>query len=309
MAHGAMSKSATIHPRNAIGHAIAKIAHQILGDARGSLRDSTKSDAAVIHDFRRAMKRWRAFLRLLAVILGDESRRLRTEARDRARELARSRDAQSALDALADLRKMPPPRGLKPSPLHDKIAALLKANREKIETAALNAKVRARLLFALDTATVSVDHWPIKALTFEKILDRLTADYRRARRATPSDWSRAGPEALHEFRQRVVVHRYQMELLGPLWPRMGRAWIREAQRLRGQLGKIQDLDVLAGFTAPGEPLAKWRSRLLPVIARRQADHAAAAKLCASRLFAETPKAFRRRFEALWKASGGKGRCQ
>ncbi|HVN28972.1 MAG TPA: CHAD domain-containing protein, partial [Candidatus Binataceae bacterium] len=299
------SKQAAIHPRNSIGRAMRRIAHQIISDARRSLQDSSKSDAAIIHDFRRAMKRWRAFLRLLKFILGDESRRLRTEARDSARELARSRDAQSALDALSDLRDISSPRGRRTAAASDEMAALLKANRQRMETATLTPKLRARLMFALETASASVDHWPMKAMTFDEILTRLTADYRRARRAAPPDWTRAAPQALHKLRQRVVVHRYQMELLEPLWPRMGRAWIREAQRLRGQLGKIQDLDVLARFAAAGQPLAKWRSRLLPVLARRQADHTAAAKLCASRLFAETPKAFRRRFEALWKASDGK----
>ena len=56
-----------------------------------------------MHDFRKAMKCWRALLRLLEPFLGDDARRLRTEARDFARELAGARDAQSALDALDDL--------------------------------------------------------------------------------------------------------------------------------------------------------------------------------------------------------------
>lgn len=113
MAHGTMSKKATIHPKHAIDRAIRQIAHEILADARRALEDSSKSHAIVIHDYRRAMKRWRAFLRLLSPILGEESRRLRLQARDNARELASSRDAQSALDAFADIKKMPPSRGLR----------------------------------------------------------------------------------------------------------------------------------------------------------------------------------------------------
>jgi hypothetical protein len=104
----------------------------------------------------------------------------------------------------------------------------------------------------------------------------------------------------------VVDHRYQMELLESLWPRIGRAWVREAQDLRGELGSHQDLTVLAGFTKRGQPLARWRARLLPLIARRQADHVTVARHLAARLFAESPKGFRRRFAALWVASGGIG---
>jgi CHAD domain-containing protein len=107
------------------------------------------------------------------------------------------------------------------------------------------------------------------------------------------------PDVLHELRSRVVAHRYQMELIEPLWPKFGRLWVAEAQRLRDRLGAFQDLSVLQGFTAPHQPLAPWRSRLSPLIATRQAAHAKAAQRMAGRLFAERPRAFRKRIEALW----------
>ena len=56
---------------------------------------------------------------------------------------------------------------------------------------------------------------------------------------------------MHEFRQRVVVHRYQMELVEPAWPRLGKVWVGEAQRLRERLGKHQDLAVLRKLTQTG----------------------------------------------------------
>ena len=99
----------------------------------------------------------------------------------------------------------------------------------------------------------------------------------------------------------MVVHRYQMDLVVPLWPKIGRAWVSEAQKLRERLGHHQDLTVLKGFTAPHQPLAPWRSRLLPLIAARQAEHAVAAARVARRLFAEKPKAFRRRLMSLWES--------
>ena len=52
-------------------------------------------------------------------------------------------------------------------------------------------------------------------------------------------------EELHELRQRVVEHRYQMEIVQALWPRMVKLWVGEAQRLRERLGSHQDLVVLA----------------------------------------------------------------
>ena len=58
------------------------------------------------------------------------------------------------------------------------------------------------------------------------------------------------------------------------------------------------------LSAPHQPLARWRSRLAPAIAARQADHIETAMRQAGRLFAEKPKAFNRRLAALWVASGG-----
>lgn len=300
-----MSKKSIINPGRTIGRAIREVAREILADARSVLDDPSRSDASVIHDFRRAMKRWRALLRLLGPILGEESRQLRLEARDLARELSGPRDAQSALDALHDILESDPPGDIHPPRSIDQMVLRLKKNRKKMELTQLNSKLRARLVHALDAASASIDHWPMKAMTFNEILERLADAYRRARNSTPKKWASAMPQELHKLRQRVVVHRYQMELLKPLWPRLGRAWIREAQRLRDQLGKYQDLAVLIRMTEPQQPLAHWRSQLLPIIAQRQADHATVAKRTAARLFAETPKAFRRRFEALWEASGGK----
>src|SRR5262249_62165831 len=60
-------------------------------------------DATAVHEFRKAMKRWRAILRLYEPLFGEEAIKLRLEARDLARELARTRDARAALDAVKDL--------------------------------------------------------------------------------------------------------------------------------------------------------------------------------------------------------------
>src|SRR5204862_1963348 len=86
-----------------IGHALAAAARDILGEALAVLDDPAKSDAAAVHDYRKAMKRWRALLRVLAPFIGSEAEALRVEARDLARDLAGARDAQSALNALDDL--------------------------------------------------------------------------------------------------------------------------------------------------------------------------------------------------------------
>src|SRR4029077_6943268 len=77
----------------------------IIADARRAFTDTELSDAEAVHEVRKALKRWRALLRLLARPLGEQADQMRAEARELMRALSSVRDAQSALDALADLRK------------------------------------------------------------------------------------------------------------------------------------------------------------------------------------------------------------
>jgi CHAD domain-containing protein len=172
--------------------------------------------------------------------------------------------------------------------------------RRTAEASSLTAAVRARLLAGLETAAAAIDGWPLEHLTFADVARELARSYRRVRRDAPADWRAAEPAVLHKLRSRVVAHRYQMELVVPLWPKFGRVWVAETQRLRDRLGAYQDLSVLRGFTAPHAALAPWRSRLTPLILARQATHAKAAQRIGGRLLAEKPKAFRRRLEALWE---------
>jgi CHAD domain-containing protein len=136
-------------------------------------------------------------------------------------------------------------------------------------------------------------------LTFDDVADQLARFYREARRRLPADWSAADGEELHDLRKRVVIHRYQVDIIEPLWPRFVKMWSGEAQRLRDRLGKHQDMLVLASLTVPHGPLAPWRSRLTPAIAERRAAHVAAAARIAARIFVEKPSALRRRLATMW----------
>jgi len=173
--------------------------------------------------------------------------------------------------------------------------------KDAAEGAALTADVNAALHVARSHASAAIERWPFGDITFEALSAAFAHHYDRARDAIPRAWPEADDETLHRLRQRLVVHRYQMELLEPLWPRFGKLWVAEAQRLRERLGSHQDLVLLHNATAPHQILAPWRSRLAPLIAQRKTAHREAARRLATRLFAEKPKAFRRRIEALWES--------
>jgi len=250
-----------------------------------------------VHDFRRAMKQWRALMRLLEPFIPDADRS-RREARDHARSLAHARDGAAALNAFDGLGE----KGilLLSERSNATVRGRIEALRGNNEQAVLTPALRENILAWLDAASAAIETWPLDPFDFSGIAAQLADSYRSARRRIPADWAGADAVDLHALRQRVVELRYQMELVEPLWPRFGRMWTEEAERLRERLGRCQDLEVLRGLTAPHQPLAHWRSRLTPACAERSAALAQRASRIAHRLFAEKPKAFRRRLEALWE---------
>jgi CHAD domain-containing protein len=287
------------------GDGLAAAARSIIADARRALSDPELSDPEAVHELRKALKRWRALMRLLAQGIGEPADQMRAEARELMRALAGARDAQGALDALADLKKSDIPFSATSA---ETIRERLTEMRDAAEKTSFTKELRDRLARYLDYATLSLERWPLRTIDFDTVADGLVSTYRRARQLVPDDWPSVEAEHLHDLRRRVVEHRHQMDLIEPLWPRLGKVWAEEAQRLRNQLGACQDLAVLSKFTAPHQPLAPWRSRLTPVIERRRAAHLKTAARLAGRLFAEKPKPFRRRLAALWSARRARKRA-
>jgi CHAD domain-containing protein len=293
-----MADKPGLRPQAAVGSALRVIARHLLAEGRAAVEDRRRIEAVAVHDFRAAMKSWRAYLRLIEPHLPAGEGRWRAEARDLARMLAGARDAQAALDAVADIEEHTPSHRLS-AQSWETIRHKLDDLRSSAEIASLTPAIRTRISAALDRAEVRLESWPLDKLSFSDVAKELREHYRRARHLIPDDWRTANAEELHNLRQRVVVHRYQMELVEPLWPRLSRSWVREAQKLRNRLGRYQDLVVLSRYAEPHQPLARWRSRLQSVISQRQAQHVTASRRIAGRLFAEKPNAFRRRLEAMW----------
>ena len=291
-----MGDRPALQPKAAIGPAVRAIAVHILAKARAAMTDPELLSQDAVHEFRRAIKEWRALLRLLAPFIAD-AERWRIEARDHARSLAHARDSQAALNAFDDLVK----KGVVLTERSAKtVRERIEALRGSEERAVLTPELRDAILGWLNDAAAAVEQWPLDPFDFAAIAAQLTVGYRSARRRLPVDWSLATPENLHALRRRVVDHRYQMELIEPLWPRFARMWTEEAERLRDRLGKCQDLAVLERLTGPHQPLAHWRSRLAPACTERRAELSHRAGRIARRLFAEKPKAFRHRLETLWE---------
>jgi CHAD domain-containing protein len=293
-----MAKAAGKKSDGEAGVDLRAMARRILAEARAALDDGDRTTAASVHDFRKSVKRWRALLRLLGRALGESGKKLNAEAREFARALGSPRDAQAALDALDDLQEHKPKLS---DATQRSIRTRLDELRTTAESAALSEELRKQALTYLDRASRAVVRWPA-SLDAAEISKRLTKAYRRARRAIPEQWHAAEEEELHELRRRVIAYRHQADLAGQLWPALHGLHVDEAQKLRDRLGRFQDLSVLAQLTQAKQPLAPWRARLAPAIAKRQATHVKAAARTARGLFAERPKAFRRRLPAAAKTA-------
>jgi CHAD domain-containing protein len=296
-----MTKRTALRPDAPLDQALTAVARDILTKARDAIADPEKKTGEAIHDFRKSIKRWRSFLRLIEPHFGDGADNLRAAARDTANKLGGARDLRSTLDAVDDIRTGA-------YELNDKTLETISRRIEEMQAAAehreISASERADISHEVTRWLTTISLWPFSGIEFKEISKALTEGYRRARKAMPENWQEASEEELHEFRKRTIDHRYQMELVEPLWPRMAKIWIDEAQRLRESIGQHRDLALLRSMTAPHQPLARFRSKLTPSIERRQKEHIEKAAKIAARVFADKPKAFQARIETLWTTGSG-----
>ncbi|HMN51713.1 MAG TPA: CHAD domain-containing protein [Xanthobacteraceae bacterium] len=293
-----MIKRPALRPHTALGETLSAIAREILNEAKLGIEDPANDTAVAVHEFRKSNKRWRAYLRLLSDHFGEGAKSLRAAAGDTARPLGGARDLRSTIDALADIRAVAIDLTERS---YATILEKIQAMQAQAEASSINSGQRRAIGLTVEKWAATVSLWDFGGIEFADLASSLTKGYRRAKREIPDDWDEATIDELHRFRRRVIDHRYQMELIEPLWPKMGKLWVEEAQRLRDALGRHRDLENLRLLAAPHQPLARFRSKLEPAINLRKQAHLKDAAKIASRVFAEKPKSFQARLESLWKA--------
>ena len=248
-----------------------------------------------VHDIRKAFKRLRALLRLVrGGRRSEEAKALRRELGEAARKLSGARDGTARTDALDDLvRKGGLDRKRADRLSRREIAASTEDEAALQALASHRTEIESLIMRCRSKAPDLADNLGRKAL-----VRSLTDDYRRARRrlrlVDPTD-----DESLHDLRKSVIAQRYQMELATPGWPRMGKLWVDELQKLRDKLGKHHDLAVLTETRSNDEDGAfpdDDREYLLRSAGMRQ-DHLAGSSLrLGRRIFCEKPRAFARRIQ-------------
>jgi CHAD domain-containing protein len=133
----------------------------------------------------------------------------------------------------------------------------------------------------------------------------LVRAYRRGRKRGREAQDDPSTERLHEWRKRVKDHWYHLRLIRDAWPETLAAQADEAHRLADLLGDDHDLAVLTAEIEDSTDPSGDRADLLAAIEGRRSELQADAFELGARIYAEKPKAFGRRVEALlgaWRGS-------
>ena len=80
-----MNVRSALNPGDPVGGALRDIAAGAVAQAQAILTDPDRDPTTKVHDIRRALKRWRALLRMRGPQLGESGQAVRFQARDLAR--------------------------------------------------------------------------------------------------------------------------------------------------------------------------------------------------------------------------------
>lgn len=261
-------------PPRAAGDALADALAATIETVAAAVADPDPVE--MVHDARKAMKQYRALLRLIP---GDEAKAERRRTAEVARQLSGARDQVAARDALDVMAQ----GGF--------LLACDQTDAEAVlgdDAAEDGGEHRATLGGFLVSARAALAETLAAQAREADVAKGLVKAYRHARRA-PFDT----PEAMHEARKRVVTHRYQMSFLAEAFGH-GAKRARAAQRLRDLLGAYQDIETLRPMLdAAGEALAEGtRERLGLAMDRAQKRLRKRAQRQHAALFRRSAKAFR-----------------
>jgi CHAD domain-containing protein len=287
-----------IHVDEPAPDALRRIAREQIARAVADIDDDDVDLHETVHEVRKRCKKIRGLLRLFRKASPDYAAE-NTAFRDAARRLSDLRDATSLLESCDALRERFEDDAA-PEAFEAVRRGLLERRRERAEgldTSRLLSETRD----ALEAGARRADAWSVTEDGFDAIEGGLAKVYGRARRG--GDRARAEPSAenLHEWRKRVKYHRYHLRLLRDLWPDVLGPLRDEAKLLSDRLGDDHDLAILRETLvaeADRFPEPSLDAVLALLDTRRQELQAWSVPL-GRKLFAETPKRFRRRLRVLW----------
>ncbi|MFS8035832.1 CHAD domain-containing protein [Xanthobacter sp. AM11] len=213
--------------RDAAGQALARALWATLDAVEQAAGDADAVE--MVHDARKAMKQYRALLRLVP---GAAARAARQDTAAVARELSGSRDRAAAREAIQILEE----EGLLLAcDFADAVAAI---GSDAPEDADAQGHREALLAF-LARARMALETGLAAQAEAADVGRGIARAYRKGRQAVLD-----APPDMHEGRKQVVIHRYQMSLLAEAFAGRARKRAVRAQKLRDLLGAYQDMEIL-----------------------------------------------------------------
>lgn len=225
----------------AIDAGFKRIALEQIDKAIDDLQASDTATEDRIHQLRKRCKKLRGLLRLVRPGLGDVYERENALFRDLAGRFSHLRDHHvliETFDALME-RHDDEVRVADFQPLRHRLK--LEAKRLATEQVKFHDAVD-ETVEALRQARDRVVTWPIED-DLDGVLAGLKKTYKRGRKALEEARDDATPEAMHELRKRAKYTWYHYRLLQQVWPKIMKAYRKEADRLGDTLGDGHDLAV------------------------------------------------------------------
>jgi CHAD domain-containing protein len=292
------SRAYRLRAKEDAGGGVRRIAAGRAEKALERLGGGEEDLAVAIHGARKELKKLRALLRLVRDELGKKAFRAEDRRyRDAGRLLSGSRDAEVKLATLLELRQsfeeLPPG-------LAGRWESMLETGREEM-AAAMREETGGKIAEA--TATIeagleAIRQWSPRTDSWTLVGPGLSKTYRDGRQAMKRALAEPSAENVHEWRKRAKNLWYQLRVVEEAWPELLGATVGRAHELTDLLGDHHDLAVLAADLRSRIDLGD-RGPFEAAIAERQEELLDAAFGIGRRLYAEKPKAFRKRLRHYW----------
>ena len=281
--------------------AVRRMARRELEKARVAWGRRSQPMSDRVHDVRAAIKKVRGVIRLVEPRTRRRARRAERRLQDLAAALGPVRDAHIVLATYDELTAT---AHLKRNRHARRVRRQLRKLSNREVHRPRTRKVFERVDEELRRARRRVDSWTPRSGQWRAIADGLEATYRDARRAIKRAYSDPSGATFHAWRRALKSHLHQARALQALWPRTFDAQIAELAQVDDILGREHDLTLLE------ETLEAQRAcftdeehcaRLLAELEQRRERLRKQARAPGERLFAEKPRALRRRVHRYFKA--------
>ncbi len=285
----------------AVSNGLRRCAGEQLDSAIRELTDGFRLEPVkAVHGARKLLKKERALLQLGRAALDTDQRRIAARTfRDAGRRLGGPRDADVMIEALDDLAERYV--GQVPQATFAAVRERLGVQRETARLALIESSATGEVVEELKAARSRIEEWHLRRDGWPAISDGLLRSYRRGRKAFEHAQARPTTENLHNWRKRAKDIWYHLRVVGPMAPLTLHGHADEAHRLSELLGDDHDLAVLRdALTGMAGEIPADVDPLFGLVDHRRDQLQREAVFLGRRLYAERPKAFRRRMRRYWK---------